>query len=357
MNNNITLLILTHKRNAFLINKINYYKNFGFQILIADSSDEKLEFEFSENIKYLHFPNMELFEKFTLSIDELRTKYIHICSDDDFILKDFVTTSYNFLENNSDYSSVLGRAIGFKFDNDNLDTQPIYFKTQRNINYDDIELRIDSLSKVYFHNFYSLYRLENLKLINNYIKKYHIYDFNMIERFIAMSSIILGKWKLLDELHMARDAILVYKKGTSSDTRGLLENYIESNSKEAISLKEALSDFLFNFSDELSKDKSEIIISNSLESYKKEWVEKNRRKYFDVRPSSKFELAIKKILCTILGKNSCNLINKFHWETRKNILIKKTKKFKAYPYYYPNKDWDLLANIIINMREVYEKNK
>ncbi len=349
----VTLLILTHERKDFLIRALEYYEQFNLPIVIADSSTDNYKLKEHDNLIYYHTPNISFHEKFILTVARLNTKYVHLCSDDDFSLFDAIKYSYQTLEEDDTISTIQGRSIGFQFTNNKLETQPIYFYTHRDLSNNSYDLRINSLMNIYFHNFYSLHRTENLKLISNYKQKYNIYDNNLTERLIMILSLSFGKHKLLNKLHNIRDMSIAYKDGNSNDTRKTLEYYYYQDKEEIDNFKKAIQNFLIKEKN-IQKDIAKEQVTNWIDTYLESWV-KNRYKYFDITPSSKFELFIKKFICKISTSKLCQKINTYHWQYRKEQLIKKAKTFNAYPYKYEDKSWKQIEEKINNTKEIYDK--
>ena len=49
-----SIVIPTHERHHVLIRAIDYYQSFNCKIFIADSSVKKLDYEFPDNVVYIH---------------------------------------------------------------------------------------------------------------------------------------------------------------------------------------------------------------------------------------------------------------------------------------------------------------
>ncbi len=117
MLNNITIIILTRNRPKYIKRQIDFIKDWGAQIFILDGSDTKNLFlhdlsKKEQNIKYVY--NTRGFDvRLTHMKNQIKTKYSMIMSDDEFFVKKSLEMCIDFLENNDDYVSCSGVAIGF----------------------------------------------------------------------------------------------------------------------------------------------------------------------------------------------------------------------------------------------------
>jgi len=116
---NITILIPTHNRPAYLKRSLDWFLSGGFRVIVADSSrtlnDEVSQLQNSE-LTYLHRPGD--YEAYTAKINEalrlVETPYVALCADDDFILHKGLEKGVSFLDNNSDYAFYQGMAYFFQ---------------------------------------------------------------------------------------------------------------------------------------------------------------------------------------------------------------------------------------------------
>ncbi len=58
MLNKITLIIPTQNRHHYLTRILDYYKDAGLTIFVADSTSDSFALKDIYNINYYHFPNM-----------------------------------------------------------------------------------------------------------------------------------------------------------------------------------------------------------------------------------------------------------------------------------------------------------
>ena len=113
----ITIIILTRNRPECIKRQMDYIKNWGAQIFLLDGSDNINLYLQSlpkrdPNLKYIHDTNG--FDVRLMHMkSQIKTKYAMIMSDDEFIIKKSLEMCIQFLENNTDYVSCSGVAVGF----------------------------------------------------------------------------------------------------------------------------------------------------------------------------------------------------------------------------------------------------
>ena len=122
-----TLVMLTHKRPAFLRRALQYYKDFPGRLLVLDSSPEPVAgiVERFPRVDYQHLPqfNYRGFQaKIKYGLGLVTTPYVAMVADDDFILVDAIARSVAFLEERPDYGLCFGYTM-------------MYLPESRHINY------------------------------------------------------------------------------------------------------------------------------------------------------------------------------------------------------------------------------
>jgi len=113
LRNKVTIVIPTHNRPKHLKRAIEYWKESGFKIIIADSSLEKFESCLPLNISYYYLPKLSFISKQAMVLRNVETKYTLLCAVDDFVTEVGVRESCEFLEHNLDYAVAQGRFISF----------------------------------------------------------------------------------------------------------------------------------------------------------------------------------------------------------------------------------------------------
>jgi glycosyltransferase domain-containing protein len=108
LNERLTVVVISHNRNAFLRRTLQYYSSYPCTVLVLDSSvkgDEHMARDFP-SVDYRHLPQYTyqgLQEKLTYGVSQVITPYMVFAADDDFLLHGALTESVEFLEANPDY--------------------------------------------------------------------------------------------------------------------------------------------------------------------------------------------------------------------------------------------------------------
>lgn len=187
-NKDITILLTVYNRPKFTEKWLDYANEIKlpFIIFIADGGKDN---QVSSIIKKNNYKNIKInyhkfeyyrnfknfFKKFHQSCLKIKSNYIYICEDDDFIYPKNILKSYYFLKKNSDYSCSGG--VNFRYHS---------FKYQNKL-YNYFHLQDENINKP-IKNKYSFDRLINLfsNLDSNWNclhrKKSLIYTFNYMSK-------------------------------------------------------------------------------------------------------------------------------------------------------------------------------
>ena len=107
LNERLTVVVISHNRNAYLRRTLQYYSSYPCTILVLDSSlksDENITRDYPM-VDYRHLPQFTytgLQEKLAYGVNQVTTPYMVLAADDDFLIHDAVTESLEFLEDNAD---------------------------------------------------------------------------------------------------------------------------------------------------------------------------------------------------------------------------------------------------------------
>ncbi|OYQ04336.1 glycosyl transferase family 2 [Pseudomonas mandelii] len=116
LNERLTVVVISHNRNAYLRRTLQYYSSYPCTILVLDSSlksDDDITRDYPM-VDYRHLPQFTytgLQEKLAYGVNQVTTPYMVLAADDDFLLHDAVTESLEFLEDNVDYGMCHGYGI------------------------------------------------------------------------------------------------------------------------------------------------------------------------------------------------------------------------------------------------------
>lgn len=115
---NFTLIIPTHNRHGYLERSVSYYQELKAEIIYCDSSENAYQGEINNNIKYLHLPAQKFGNKVMEALTHVKTQFVALCADDDFILIDALYEGVTTLEEDTRFKTVVGKYVAFseKFD-------------------------------------------------------------------------------------------------------------------------------------------------------------------------------------------------------------------------------------------------
>lgn len=111
---NFTIIVPTFNRHHILKNCLNYYRANHCNIIIVDGSKNFFKLSTNKNEKYFHIPDSDYLFRVFFAIKYVKTKYIIISSDDDFLNIKSIKKASNFLDKNKNYNSVCGKFFSFE---------------------------------------------------------------------------------------------------------------------------------------------------------------------------------------------------------------------------------------------------
>ena len=111
LKNNITIIITVHGRNWTLDSCLENLKDFDCDIVIADSSKDKMDKSFGDNIKYVHEPKLNWYQKMVSRLKEVTTPLYLELADDDRLNLDGVKQCVEFLVSSPDYNVATGQSL------------------------------------------------------------------------------------------------------------------------------------------------------------------------------------------------------------------------------------------------------
>jgi glycosyltransferase domain-containing protein len=112
----LTVLVITHNRPAFLRRALQFYCPLPCRIIVLDSSPQASEgiADTFPSVEYLHLPQFGYWDaqaKVVYGIDQVTTPYVVFAADDDFLVHESVKESVAFLEANQDYGMCHGYCL------------------------------------------------------------------------------------------------------------------------------------------------------------------------------------------------------------------------------------------------------
>lgn len=210
----VTLLIPTHNRNSYLSRCLSYLRNseIACSILVVDSSDdptfflnERIISSFSARfrINQLDCRRMEFGEKLIYALEMIKSPFVTVCGDDDFVVPSTVSECAYFLQENEEYSHAHGRILTF-WEQDSISAPIRLLREYRQIsNENEAFERLVSHFSDYTNNFYSVHRTHLLLRYYRDASELSI-GRGLKERLIAAYDIAAGKRKMVSGLFMLR---------------------------------------------------------------------------------------------------------------------------------------------------------
>ena len=219
MLDNITIIIITHKRHLYLRRLLKFYNSYNLQckFLVLDSTPENpkdpelkklLSMENVQWKKYDH--DIFLVDKIANGCSFINSRYAVICADDDFLIPSGIAQCIEFLADNPDYSSAHGlyfhhtimdkaRKTDFKF---NFSYKE--WKSLKNNTGAERFLHCYVHRKAHSMPFYAVYRTNLMQFIWEEANEY-VESLAYAELFPCAMSFIYGKNKILPIFYSSRE--------------------------------------------------------------------------------------------------------------------------------------------------------
>jgi glycosyltransferase domain-containing protein len=203
-----TIIIPTHERHDVLLRAIEYYQHFECKIVIADSSEEKLVYDFPDNVIYKHLPSVSYAKKISAVAEDITTPYVCMSGDDDYFLESSLQASIRFLDENPEFVSVQGRYWRFALIEGQVTFNPNYIPEANYcaVTDEDSFSRVVKSYNPYIPRFYAIHRTEIF--IKAYRSCVDISICIMVELISVLVPMCYGKHKVLPMLWMVRDSHL-----------------------------------------------------------------------------------------------------------------------------------------------------
>lgn len=115
--NALTILIPTLNRHENLARYLPYLLAMGFIVIVADGSEKPFLYSAEKNLNYFHMPNATFKERlYTLYLD-VKTDFVVVAADDDFLGHNGLIACMQFLINNREYSGCQGYFTQYQYKN------------------------------------------------------------------------------------------------------------------------------------------------------------------------------------------------------------------------------------------------
>lgn len=221
MKMNLTIIIPTLNRSKLLISLLEYYKYVDFkgQIIISDASNISeynatnnyiYSNEISLNVKHHYLPKSTVYEAVAQSTIYVKTDYVCLIGDDDFIIPNTAQKCIDFLKINPDYVAVHGLGILLTcsdLNTNKFDIANFYYQTIREE--DSANERLRAHLDSYSVSLFSVHRIDAWrKMFSISDLGYRASDCDdktfFAEILPCCMSIVLGKVGHIDGLYLVR---------------------------------------------------------------------------------------------------------------------------------------------------------
>ena len=204
----LTVIIFSYNRHKYLLRTLKFYSRFKIKVLVIDGSENILENKIlkKNNIEYYYLKE-NYYARFAYASNKIKTKYVIIGNDDEFLMINTLKFCIKFLENNLDYASCVGSTIiinpkykktfyqlGYIFHKDNQ------YKEERPID----RLRQLILNPSH-HGYNSVIRKETFVKIGKFLENYQVEE-NIFFNELIINLLIVqdGKTNWINQLTWIR---------------------------------------------------------------------------------------------------------------------------------------------------------
>ena len=348
-----TVIIPEHNRPEHLKRLLSYYLSFGVKVIVADSSDKELSYisEYKNKIEYVHTPRKPLAEKIHEISNLIRTPYVFMCANDDFVIPDTVNKIVDFLDKNPLYNSGQGIYFDFSYKNDHIEKSLLYSHIiGKDLSEDCACKRVLNLMSNYFQYYYCVYRTDifqqTYQSVINKDGKALIHNLNLLELYISIYPLIDGNHIVLSSLYAARESIL-----------GSASSYVD-NIGEVISQKKyhlEYQNFMVLLSTHLSQKENiayinaQRIIERAIITY----MDNSLPKYFSFKLPKYFSIKSRFLRAVKAGLKKINLFK----NTRIVIKIKKRTFIQDDSFVFSLQDldnWEKIQEFIMQYAYIYK---
>ena len=208
MEHYVTLILILHNRHHNIDRLIDYYQDSAFPIIIADSSITKHQYKTYNSLhRHLYSPGVTFTRKIELVLKEVKTPFVVMCADDDFIVPEAIIECVEFLKKHPDYSVAQGTCIKFyknSIMNSNVDFGLLYPIKSFDIELEEPFERLKMMFDQYRSVLYAVHRTELLQKAFNGASSI-ITNLYLNEYLTAVVPIFGGKYKELACLYQIRE--------------------------------------------------------------------------------------------------------------------------------------------------------
>jgi len=221
----LTIVIPTINRPQLLKRALDYWGVTDYSVIVADGSESAFSGDLPDNVRYIHDAISRPWERWHDALCQVKTPYVAVCGEDDFLSMNGVKQCLEFLNSNKDYVSAQGHGVEFTVDGmDNIAVGAFMEKRAgMHIDADTADERMHQLfEEVYMFQMFSVYRTHMLQLVLASVKKQK--NMTYVELGAAMIPTIFGKHRILPVFYYARENVTGSSTGTVECPRFDVQN-------------------------------------------------------------------------------------------------------------------------------------
>ena len=203
---NFTLVIILHNRHANLDRLLQYYDGYDFPICIADSSSNPHVFNtaLKQTTRYLYTPGISYTAKIEQVLDAIRTPFVALCADDDFLVPDGIKAAVDWLQMHDDYTAAQGNIIKYYNQSNQAIVFDIMYVGDFTVAEDQPLARLKKMFHTYKSILYAVHRVDSLKasFANAGATIHNLY---LNEYLSSIVPVLKGKVKDIGSLYQVRE--------------------------------------------------------------------------------------------------------------------------------------------------------
>lgn len=206
---NLTIIILSKDRKASLTKVLKFWDKLPVKVVVVDGSPPSNNL-IPNNSKLVYIQNQGTFlERLRMSCELITTDYVVLACDDELYIPSTLLSCIEFLNNNSDYMSCCGQAVGIA----TLDPVPVWVDVYPKLNNFDLNYN-SGITRMNKHlasyvpaSYFSVMRSEDWIKIWKNISRIEFTPFGIQELQFEVLAAFNGKIRALPELMWIRNQI------------------------------------------------------------------------------------------------------------------------------------------------------
>lgn len=205
----VTLVIPTHNRNGYLKRILDYYSSVLIRVIVVDSTSQPYSGLIdTKRVVYNHYPDMPMPQKIKQALNQVKTKFVVMCADDDFVIPEAINACVIFLNENKFFVAAQGNTISYKKQNNYdsyIELNPMYLNQ---LNFEIVDenpfKRLQKLFHPYRTIFSAVHYTKTLRKAFQNLDT-NIKNLYLNEYLTAIIPILSGAYKELNIFYQARE--------------------------------------------------------------------------------------------------------------------------------------------------------